>query len=164
MSIYALSSLLPSLISLPPNSLELLLCTVKLHNRLLYIGSYYNPPSSSYSIPSLISLLTCLNHSIITKLTLVGDFNVNYSPSSSSSFFQSLKEMENTFYMSQIITDPTHFSPSGSPSMIDLAFVPTSYNWSYDVLPPISSSDHNSVLLSVSPRSFYHSLPKSFRQ
>ena len=41
-----------------------------------------------------------------------------------------------------------NFSPSGTPSLIDLIFVPSSR--SCNVLPPISNSDRNSILCSLS--------------
>ena len=45
---------------------------------------------------------------------------------------------------------PTHFSSSGSFSVIDLTFIHSTLSHSFSILPPLSSSYHQSVLLNVS--------------
>ena len=58
--------------------------------------------------------------------------------------------------MSQIVSSPTRTPVSGSCSIIDLVLVPDSLSASSVILPPVSSSDHNSVLSTVSIRSTAH--------
>ena len=144
-----ISSLSPSLVSLPSNSSELLLSSITHRKHRLFIGTLYRPPSSTMAISSLLSLLSNLSSSILSNLILVGDFNVNYVSSSSSPFFLELKSFADSYSLSQVISDPTHFSHAGTPSIIDLAFIPSTFTSNYLILPPLSSSDHNAILLSV---------------
>ena len=60
-----------------------------------------------------------------------------------------LLDLTNCLGLKQIICEPTHFSHVGSPSLIDLVFVPSDFSCPSYVLPPISSSDHLSILFSV---------------
>ena len=81
--------------------------------------------------------------------------NVNYTSSSTSPLFLELKSLAESYSLSQVISDPTHFSHAGTPSIIDLAFIPSTFHSNHSILPPVSSSDHNAILLSVSlPFSF----------
>ena len=43
----------------------------------------------------------------------------------------------------------THFSPSSISSTIDLVFIPTFLHHSHLILPPVSSSDYNSILVTI---------------
>ena len=159
-----ISSLSPSLISLPSNSSELLLSSITHRKHRLFIGTFYRPPSSTMAISSLLSLLSNLSSSILSNLILVGDFNVNYVSSSSSAFFLELKSFADSYSLSQVISDPTHFSHAGTPSIIDLAFIPSTFTSNYLILPPLSSSDHNAILLCISSIfsfSPFHTLPPS---
>ena len=158
------SSLSPSFVSLPTSNLEFLIISVKFRMRSLFIGTFYRPPSSLHDLSVLYSTLQNLRHSVLSNLILVGDFNVHYSPSSSSSLFCDLKSIAVSYSLSQVITDPTHFSHSDSPSIIDLVFLPSTFSSNYAILPPVSSSDHNSILLSVSPPSSFHHSPKPTRR
>ena len=144
-----ISSLSPSLVSLPSNSSELLLSSIAHRKHRLFIETFYRPPSSIMAISSLLSLLSNLSSLILSNLILVGDFNVNYVSSSSSPFFLELKSFADSYSLSQVISDPTHFSHAGTPSIIDLAFIPSTFTSNYLILPPLSSSDHNAILLSV---------------
>ena len=144
-----ISSLSPSLVSLPSNSSELLLSSITHRKHRLFIETFYCPPSSTMAISSLLSLLSNLSSSILSNLILVGDFNVNYVSSSSSPFFLELKSFADSYSLSQFISDPTHFSHAGTPSIIDLAFIPSTFTSNYLILPPLSCSDHNAILLSV---------------
>lgn len=46
------------------------------------------------------------------------------------------------FSLQQLIHSPTHFSPSGSPSTIDLIFAPLSFQSVVTLLPPVGTFDH----------------------
>ena len=155
------SSLSPAVVSLSPNSLEFIVTSIKFHNRSLYIGTY-RPPSSPLDISSLSSTLSNLRSSILANLILVGDFNVHYTTTSSSNLLYELTSIADTCSLRQIITEPTHYSHTGSPSIIDLVFVPSTFSSTFQILPPVSSSDHNSILFAVSlPRSSSPNSPKS---
>ena len=124
-AIFVKPSFSPSFVSIPSNNLEFLFISVKLRNRFLYIGTFYRPPSSPHDISLLSSILSNLCYSILSNLFLIGDFNVHYSSSSSSSLFLDLKSIAVSYSLCQVITDPTHFSHSGTPSTIDLVFIPS---------------------------------------
>ena len=113
------------------------------------------------ALSSFISLISSLPSSTISNLLIVGDFNINFSKASSSEspLLSDLKSFAASYSLSQIISNPTHFSPSGSPSTIDLAFVPSSFSSSHTILSPVSSSDHLSILLSTSLPSSCHKAP-----
>ena len=99
-------------------------------------------------ISALSSVLTSLAHSYSHNLILLGDFNVNYL--SPSPLLNQLHVISDLYSLDQIVAQPTHFSPSGTPSLIDLVFVPSSFSsYSCNVLLPISNSDHYSILLSL---------------
>ena len=109
-------------------------------------------------------MLSNLSSSILSNLILVGDFNVNYTSSSTSPLFLELKSLAESYSLSQVISDPTHFSHAGTPSIIDLAFIPSTFHSNHSILPPVSSSDHNAILLSVSlPLSFPRPYKSSHR-
>ena len=147
--VYAKSSLSPSVIPFDSSPIELLLLSVKLKHTSSTLATFYRPPSSSSGIfSSLQSVLESLPHSISLNLILLGDFNVDFSsPSSSLNLINSISDL---FSLNQIVSQPTHFSVSNSPSLIDLVFIPASLpHYSCNVLLPISNSDHNSILLSL---------------
>ena len=73
-------------------------------------------------------------------LFLVGYFKIDIGGSSPPC--TKLLDFFNSFVLDQIITEHTHFSPTGFPSIIDLVFAPLSLPCSFSVLPPISCSDH----------------------
>ena len=132
------SSLSPSLVSLPSNSTELLLSSITHRKHRLFIGTFYLPPSSNTAIASLSSVLSNLSSSILSNLILVGDFNVNYTSSSTSPLFLELKSLAESYSPSQVISDPTHFSHAGTPSIIDLAFIPSTFHSNHSILPFVS--------------------------
>ena len=96
-----ISSLSPSLVSLPSNSSELLLSSITHRKYRLFTGTFYHPPSyiyNGYFFSS--SLLSNLSSSILSNLILVGDFNVNYVSSSSSPLFLELKSLADSYSLS----------------------------------------------------------------
>ena len=129
-----ISSLSALLVSLPSNSSELLLSSITHRKHCLFIGSFC-PPSSTMAIFCLSSLLSNLSSSIPSNLILVGYFNVNYVSSSSSPLFLELKSLDDSYSLSQVISDPAHFSHTGTPSIIDLAFIPSTFTTNYLILP-----------------------------
>ena len=121
----------------------------------MHVSTFYRPPSTP-GISDQKFVLSQLRFSTLSNLIIVGDFNVNFSSSSSiSPFLYELKSLANLFF-SRHITDPTHYSHSGTLSIIDLAFIPSTFLSNFIILPPVYISDNNSILLSVSLP--YHSL------
>ena len=60
------------------------------------------------------------------------------------------------FSLQHLIQSPTHFSPSGSPSTIDLVFVPLSFCSVVTLPPPVGTSDHHAISLILSPPPPFH--------
>ena len=59
-----------------------------------------------------------------------------------------------SFSLTQVVDSPTHFSPSGQPSRIDLVFVSNLYCLSMcSVIPQLANSDHLGLLVNLK----YHS-------
>ena len=148
------SSLSPSLVSYPPNSLELFISSIKLRHRSFYIGTFYRPPSSNSDIQPFLSNLSS---STLSNLILVGDFNVHYTHDSSSPLFLQLKTFANSYSLYQAFADPTHFSHSGSPSIINLAYIPSTFPSKYHIL-PLSPPPIITPFSSTSPHLFPHHL------
>ena len=85
-AVYVRSSLSPSVL-FSSDSLEFLIVSLTSHNRSLCIGTFYRPPSSLQDISILSRSLSTLPVSTLSKLLLIGDFNVNYSSPSSSPLY-----------------------------------------------------------------------------
>ena len=143
--IYIRSHLIASEIPLP-SEIELLLLSVKFKHCSLTVGTYYRPPSSPHDLNNLLDVLSSFNPSIFLNFILFGDFNVNYNCTSPLKLI--IDAISSSFNLQQIVNDPTHFSYSGIPSTIDLVFIPSTIEISScEVLPPVSNSDHNSILV-----------------
>ena len=135
-----------------PNDLEFLLFSV-FHPQFSYkvhIGLLYRPPSSlSVSMDLLYNTLQDANISCFSNLVLLGDFNINYN-NHSRPYFNQLCNLIDSFSLVQVVPEPTHTSPSGSTSLIALVVISNSSMMSsYSVLPPLGSSDHNGVRVSL---------------
>ena len=111
------------------------------------MGTFYRPPNSDTAFGLFKDHISFLSPTILRNLILVSDFNIDLLKSSSLSKF--LIDFTNCLGLNQIICEPTHFSHTGSPSLIDLVFVPSDLSCPSRVLPPISSSDHLSILFSL---------------
>ena len=83
----------------------------------------YRPPSSSVDVlDNLYSVLCNLDVCLYSHFLLIGDFNVDFM-SPNRPLFSKLQSIASSFVLSQVITEPTHYSVTGVPSIIDLAFV-----------------------------------------
>ena len=91
------------------------------------------------------SLHTCLydaNVYSFSNFVLLGDFNVNIN-NPSHPLFSNLCSMLDSFSFEQVVTEPTHTSPLGNSSLIDLVMISNpSLLSSCTVIPPLGSSDH----------------------
>ena len=75
----------------------------------------------------------------------MGDFNSNVDVSCSSLTLScQLIVLSDRFSFMQLMSSPTHTSHTGSTSIIELVYVQSNVHASSLVLPPVSSSDHNS--------------------
>ena len=144
--VYVKSTLSPSIISYNSSSpIELLLISVKPKHSSFTLAVFYRPPSSPNALNTLQTALESLPHSTLLNLVLLGDFNVDYT--SPSPALNQILALSDLFSLDQIVSHPTHFSPSGSPSLIDLVFTSPSFSpSSCNILPPISNSDHRAIL------------------
>ena len=154
-AIYARSPLNPVLQPLSPNSLELCSISVSSGNHTFNIDivCFYRPPTASSDVDSLIDLLSSQGPSFTSRLILVGDFNINFEAPPSTVLANQLSAISDTLSLKQFVLSPTHYSPSVSPSIIDLVFSPTPLHPKVSVLNPMGSSDHNSILISIPTRS-----------
>ena len=127
-------------------NLEFLPLLFTSHHYSFTLGTFYKPPNSDTAFGLFKDHISFLSPTILHNLILVGDFNIDLLKSSLS---KSLIDFTNCLGLNQIICEPTHFSHSGSPSLIDLVFVSSDLSCPSRVLPPISSSDHLFILLSL---------------
>ena len=84
------------------------------------LSVFYKPPSSPSSIFVMLYLLP-IDHACFSNFVILGDFDVNFEPS--HHLYSHLLDFMTSFSLTQVVDSPTHFSPSGQPSCIDLVFV-----------------------------------------
>ena len=118
-----------------------------LHARVLYVNGYKKVTNRLAFL--LIFQLNFLNSTARNATFLL----IMISPR----FFLLLKLLDftNSTGLSQVVKEPTHYSYLGTPSTIDLIFVPSNLSCPSFVLPPLSSSDHNLLLFIVPLRQHY---------
>lgn len=80
------------------------------------IGTIYMAPDVSHSsiVGDIIEEISCLT----PKIIICGDFNMNLLNMSSNSLFKNTMRSLNLFFLNS--TDPTHFKPNCSPSLLDV--------------------------------------------
>ena len=155
-AIYVKANLSPSMIPLNLTSpIELLAVSIKFHSRSYNIAVFYRPPSQQDAIQHVINTLTPLGPSFSSKLILVGDFNINVCAPSPSPLSNQLQSLMDLFHLKQLVSSPTHFSHSGSPSTIDLVLSSSRIKAFTYVLPPIGNSDHSSIITSIKRHPFH---------
>ena len=145
--VYVSTSLVAMPVHLPDSnpSLELLVLNLQFSGSVFNLATFYRPPSSSHDFVQLLSVLASLPSLSAHDLILVGDFNVDFS--TPSPLLSELQTATDLFDLHQFVRHPTHYSHSASPSVIDLVFVPSDMHATCSILPPVSNSDHNSILL-----------------
>ena len=90
-----------------------------------------------------------------TKFVLVGDFNINFN-SESSPLKVKLLQLMYKYNLAQVIDQPTRYAPTGTMSTIDLVLLPNlSMCSNVELLPPLSTSDHFVISLSLSLNSIH---------
>ena len=163
---YIHSSLTPKVLSAGANNLELLIISVSPQNSSskLCVSLFDRPPSSNSGVfDNLCTALQSLNPSVYNSFVLLGDFNVNYF-CTHSPLYARLSDCLSPFSLSQLVSSATHKCPSGTTSLIDLAFVPNlSQVNSCSVVPPLSNSDHYGIQLEFAKPSIPVQNPKKPR-
>ena len=94
---------------------------------------------------------------------MVGDFNINYC-NPNHPLMPKLNMIISSFFLHQVVPSHTHFSHSGVPSLIDLAFLSNPASLiSCNVIPPLANSDHMGVSITYNISS-HHKRPRSPRR
>lgn len=102
--------------------LELIVINIKSSISPIVVGLFYRPPNAPVSIfdTLLNSLCMHVDVSFLSNFILLGDFNVNYC-NPHSHLYSKLQCFASSLCLSQVVSEPTHFSP-GISSLIDLVF------------------------------------------
>ena len=111
-----------------------------------HVACFYRPPSSLSDLVSLTNLLLSLGPTYSSGLILVRDFNVN---NISTQLHTQPSSLSTLLSLKQHVTDPTCYSHSGAPSILDLVFTPPSLATSISISCPIGTSDHNSIFATI---------------
>ena len=142
-------TILPTPIS---SSIELLSLTVEFCSSKFCISTFYRPPSSDVSyFDELYDIIEKLDIVTFSNYILLGDFNINFC-NPTHPLYPRLFNLCNSFMLTQVVTEPTHTSPSGSQSLIDLVFLshPSHLVHCY-TSPPLGTSDHHCVSVGLLP-------------
>ena len=130
--------------------LEVIVVSLSKSNFKLCLCVFYRPPSSPPAIfDNLCDVLLSVQQSYFSNFVLLGDFNVNFLDSSHS-FYPYLCDLMTSFSLSQVVDTPTHFSPNGQSTLIDLVFVSNLDSLSNcSVIPQLSNSDHVGLMVTL---------------
>ena len=114
------------------------------------VSVLYRPPSSLVSFfDNFCTALHRLSIQSFSSFTLLGDFNINFCNKSHPNFCK-LENILQMFSLSQVVNTPTHTSPNGDTSLIDLAILSnTALLLDCSTIPPLMNSDHNGLKLSL---------------
>ena len=143
------NSVLYNVILSDPTGLELIVSLSRI-NFKLYLGVFYRPPSSPPAIFELLctSLFQSVHQSYFSNFVILGDFSVDFT--TSHPLYPFLFDFMSSFCLTQVVDSPTHFSPAGKPTLIDLVFVSNVRScFSCSTIPPLANSDHLGLSLSV---------------
>ena len=116
------------------------------------ISAFYRPPSSDVSyFDELFDVIEKLDIVNFSNYILLGDFNINFC-NPTHPLYSRLTNLCNSFMLTQVVTEPTHTSPTGNQSLIDLVFLSHPLQLVHcHVSPPLGTSDHNFVDVIISP-------------
>ena len=145
LAFYVKSCLYSQVLLQHPFDLEFLLFSTSNANFLykVHVGLFYRPLVPPVFLWILHSSLQDANVCNFSNFVLLGDFNINYN-NPSHPYFTDLCNLINSFSLIQVVPEPTHTSPSGSTSLIDLVMISNlSMLSSCIVTSPLGSSDHN---------------------
>ena len=95
----------------------------------------------------LYSVLCSIDVALYSHFFLVGDFNIDFT-SHNHPLYCKLLSITSSFVLTQVVSEPTHFSHAGVPSMIDLVFTSCLSNIiACNTITPLSNSDHMGILV-----------------
>jgi len=127
-------------------TIELYIVDLSFRNRCLTLALTYRPPSSNSSVLlHLEDVLDQLPTSNSGSLLILGDFNIDASYGIVNPQLTSIQAKHG---LTQVISSPTRCT-SSSRSLIDHAYTSGCIVSSHSILPPLSSSDHVCILLSL---------------
>ena len=132
-------------------SAELLVVELNLRHSSMLCGVFYLPPSSDGSdLSSVETALEQLSPSKLKSLTLLGDFNIDRSPSSRHPLLNNITSIEDKLGLKQIVTFPTRTTVT-TESLIDHVYISECQPHLPCIhLPPLSGSDHDTLLVTLS--------------
>ena len=112
------------------------------------ISVLYRPPSSPVSFfDNFCNMLHSVSPHRFSSFVLVGDFNINFL-NKNHPYFCKLQGILHLFSLSQTVSSPTHVSPTGISSLIDLVLVSNpAFILECSTIPPIANSDHYGIKL-----------------
>ena len=128
-------------------SLELLIVELKFKQGPLTLALYYRPPSSASDFVDLEDAILSLSPSQLKSCLLLGDFNVDLSNKSQLSI--DLTGMLSSFHFTQLVNEPTRITRNCSTTIDHVYLTNPSLLSSCSICPPLASSDHRSIQLSL---------------
>ena len=149
-ALYICNKVLYNVLLCGPAGLELIVVSLTANSFKLCLGVFYRPPSSLATIFDTLSdaLFQSVQQSLFSNFVILGDFNVNFD--SSHFLYSHLSDFMASFCLSQVVESPTHFSPNGHSSLIDLVFVSNLNSFSQCVvIPQLANSDHLGLMVTM---------------
>ena len=112
-------------------------------------GLYYHPPSSQpSSLSDLETALESIPPASMKNFILVGDFNINLLQPDPSYAIE-LTNITSSFDLSQVVNSPTRETDHSATVTDHVYTLDTRLINSCSILPPLDSSDHNSILTTL---------------
>ena len=129
-------------------SIECIFVTVEISSCKVNVCVFYCPPSSNVEyLENLYNNLSSFYPFLLNNFILIGDFNIDFLVQNHP-HLPHLLSIVNSFMLHLVVTSPTHYSHSQSPSIIDLAFLShPHYLKSCSTIPPLANSDHMGLLI-----------------
>ncbi len=123
---------------------------IRLHQGSILLGLFYRPPSASTSFDALDQAMDEIPIHHRKSVVLIGDFNIDLlADGLLSPGHCSLADFAAKHNLSQAVTEPTRVSNNTS-TLIDHVYVSNiALLRSCCTVPPLASSDHRSVLVSL---------------
>ena len=132
-----------------PN-LEIVTITLRFGSFKSCLSLCYRPPSSTVEFfNDLTGYLELVNLTQFSNYILLGDFNVDMA-SASSSWYDKMTELANTFCLTQVVSEITHVHHNGTATLIDQVFMSNvQLLQKCSVVPPLGNSDHRGIHLQI---------------
>ena len=146
-----LTYLLLCVIPPPSAALEILTLSIVFCNLKFCVTAFYRPPNSEVAyFDAFCTIVESYGVVNYANFILVGDFNIDFY-NHSHHLHSKLRCLCESLCLEQVVSEPTHCSPSGHHSLIDYVLLSdVTHLLSCVVSPPIGNSDHSSVTLILS--------------